>query len=72
MGKKRHAQDKMWITTAEHVRDWGGKLEEHKNKKEQFVKMPFYFCNLSMAPFQDPYCTPDGVIFDLLNIVPYI
>lgn len=25
-----------------------------------------------MTPFKDPYCTKDGVIFDLLNIVPYL
>lgn len=25
-----------------------------------------------MTPFKDPYCTEDGVIYDLLNIVPYI
>ena len=25
-----------------------------------------------MTPFRDPYATTDGVIFDLLNIVPYL
>ena len=34
MGKRRHAQDKMWITNSEHARDWGGKTEEYKNKKD--------------------------------------
>ncbi len=29
MGKRRHAQDKMWITQKEIVNDWGGKREEH-------------------------------------------
>ena len=29
MGKRRHAQDKLWITQKEHVNDWGGKREEH-------------------------------------------
>ena len=72
MGKKRHQQDKMWISYSEMTNEWGGKKEEHKSKKEEMVKMPFYYCNLSMAPFKDPYCTPDGLIFDLLNIVPYI
>ena len=62
----------MWITNKELVEEWGGKREEHKNKKDQYVKMPFNYCNLSMVPFQDPYCTSDGIIFDLLNIVPYL
>eukprot|EP00347_Sterkiella_histriomuscorum_P002172 403369189 len=72
MGKKRHAQDKMWITYAELTSEWGGKKEEHKSKKEEYVKMPFYYCNLSMGPFVDPYCTDDGIIFDLLTIIPYL
>ena len=25
-----------------------------------------------MTPFRDPYATAEGVIFDLLNIVPYL
>lgn len=29
MSKRRHAQDKMWITQKEMVTDWGGKREEH-------------------------------------------
>jgi hypothetical protein len=41
----------MWITYSELTSEWGGKKEEHKNKKEEFVKMPFYYCNLTMAPF---------------------
>ena len=77
MGKKRHAQDKMWITNAELVNEWGGKKEEHKNSKEDtYAKTPFDHCSLTMAPFEDPYCTveSDGtaMVFDLLAIVPYI
>ncbi len=30
MGKKRHTQDKLWITQKEMVTDWGGKREEHE------------------------------------------
>jgi hypothetical protein len=29
MGKKRHTQDKLWISQKEMVSDWGGKREEH-------------------------------------------
>lgn len=34
--------------------------------------MPYNYCNLSMAPFKDPYCIEDGTIFDLLSIIPYL
>jgi peptidyl-prolyl cis-trans isomerase-like protein 2 len=61
----------MWITYKELTSEWGGKKEEHM-KNNEYVKMPFNYCNLSMAPFKDPYCTEDGTIFDLLSIVPYI
>ena len=72
MGKKRHTQDKMWISYSEHTNEWGGKKEEHRRNKEDYVKTPFNYCNLSMTPFQDPYWTEDGIIFDLLTIVPYL
>ena len=67
----------MWISYSEHVQEWGGKREEHKTSKEdQCVKTPFDYCNLTMQPFEDPYCALDegnqGIIFDLVAIVPYI
>ena len=67
----------MWISYSEHVSEWGGKREEHKtSKEEQLVKTPFDYCNLTMQPFEDPYCTVDennqGIIFDLVAIVPYV
>ena len=67
----------MWISYSEHVQEWGGKREELKTSKEdQCVKTPFDYCNLTMQPFEDPYCALDeghqGIIFDLVAIVPYI
>lgn len=71
MGKKRHSQDKLWITYKELVEDWGGKKnEEHKGSA--IKKLPFFCCSLSFMPFQDPVCLKDGTIFDLVNILPYI
>uniref|UniRef100_A0A4X2M4V2 RING-type E3 ubiquitin-protein ligase PPIL2 n=1 Tax=Vombatus ursinus TaxID=29139 RepID=A0A4X2M4V2_VOMUR len=32
----------------------------------------FVCLSLSLQPFEYPVCTPDGVVFDLLNIVPWI
>uniref|UniRef100_A0A8C9U842 RING-type E3 ubiquitin-protein ligase PPIL2 n=2 Tax=Scleropages formosus TaxID=113540 RepID=A0A8C9U842_SCLFO len=33
---------------------------------------PFDHCSLSLQPFEYPMCTPDGTVFDLLSIVPWI
>jgi len=35
--------------------------------------LPFDCCAISLRPFEgSPMCTADGVVFDLLNIVPYL
>ena len=70
MGKHRHNQDKMFITAKEHVLDWGGKKSDAKGPS--MVKLPFHYCNLGLTPTKDPYCTKDGIVFDLLSIVPYL
>ena len=28
--------------------------------------------SLSLQPFEHPVCTPEGAVFDLLNIIPYL
>lgn len=72
MGKNKHSQDKMWITYKELVQDWGGKSEESGHRAQTIRKLPFYCCSLSLLPFKDPVCLPDGTIFDIVNILPYI
>lgn len=71
MGKKRHSQDKLWITYKELVQDWGGKSVDG-NKHLPIKKLPFFCCSLGFMPFKDPVCLPDGTIFDIVNILPYI
>lgn len=75
MGKKRHSQDKMWLTYKELVEEHGGKKYNvygsnisHLNS----IKLPFDHCNLSLTKFNNPVCLKDGTIFDILNILPYI
>ena len=63
MGKKRHSKDRLFITVSEYKRDWGGKKDA---SLAPIPKLPFYCCALSLQPFQDPVCTPDGIIFDLV------
>ena len=70
MGKRRHNQDKAFITSKEHVQDWGGKAEERG--KVTMQKLPYNYCNLGLIEAKQPYCTPDGIVFDLMTIVPYL
>lgn len=70
MGKRRHNQDKAFITTKEHVSDWGGKSADRP--KSQMINLPFNYCNLALVEAKQPYSTHDGIVFDLTNIVPYL
>ena len=68
--KNRHSKDKLYVTVTEHRREKGCKASG--SSKTKFAKLPFYCCSLSLAPFTNPVCTSDGMIFDLLHILPYI
>ncbi|XP_051536068.1 RING-type E3 ubiquitin-protein ligase PPIL2-like isoform X2 [Myxocyprinus asiaticus] len=37
-----------------------------------FRRLRFDHCSLSLQPFEYPMCTVDGVVFDLMRIVPWI
>uniref|UniRef100_A0A8K9UMY7 RING-type E3 ubiquitin-protein ligase PPIL2 n=1 Tax=Oncorhynchus mykiss TaxID=8022 RepID=A0A8K9UMY7_ONCMY len=70
MGKRQHQKDKMYITCAEYTHFYGGKRSEIP--KSNFRRLPFDHCSLSLQPFEYPMCTPEGIVFDLLSIVPWI
>ncbi|KAF7687255.1 RING-type E3 ubiquitin-protein ligase PPIL2 [Silurus meridionalis] len=70
MGKRQHQKDKMYITCAEYTNFYGGKRAEIP--KSNFRRLPFDHCSLSLQPFEYPMCTSDGVVFDLMSIVPWI
>ena len=61
MGKKQHSKDRLFITRTEWNNEWGG----YKEKKTHKTHLPFYCCALSLQPFEHPYCTKDGYVFDL-------
>ncbi|KAF9170110.1 Peptidyl-prolyl cis-trans isomerase cyp8 [Mortierella sp. AD010] len=74
MGK---GTDKMYITHSE----WSNEFSEGgmtfggaggRKKTQIFRRLPFDCCSLSLQPFEHPVCTEDGIIFDLVNIVPYL
>ncbi|XP_078437149.1 plant U-box 49 isoform X2 [Wolffia australiana] len=70
MGKKQHSKDRMFITKTEWATEWGG--AKAKESAAPFKRLPFYCCTISFIPFEDPVCTADGFVFDVLNIIPYI
>jgi peptidyl-prolyl cis-trans isomerase-like protein 2 len=74
MGK---GSDKMYITASE----WSNKTSEGglrfggttgKTQGSEFKRLPYYACALSLAPFEIPMMAPDGAIFDITNIVPFL
>ncbi|XP_041348472.1 RING-type E3 ubiquitin-protein ligase PPIL2-like [Gigantopelta aegis] len=73
MGKKQHQKDKLYLTTTEWKNEWGGyKGTQNTGQNARFRRLPFHSCSLSMQPFEHPLCMKDGVIFDLMNIVPFL
>ncbi|KAJ1937592.1 cyclophilin peptidyl-prolyl cis-trans isomerase Cyp8 [Kickxella alabastrina] len=51
---------------------FGGKNSNLRGKKETTQQLPFDCCALSLKPFANPVCTPDGYVFDFENITSYI
>jgi peptidyl-prolyl cis-trans isomerase-like protein 2 len=70
MGKKQHSKDRMFITQTEWKTEWGG--AKTKETGTPFKRLPFYCCSLTFTPFEDPVCTADGNVFDMMNIMSYI
>ncbi|EDQ85563.1 uncharacterized protein MONBRDRAFT_34157 [Monosiga brevicollis MX1] len=71
MGKNQHSKDRMFITATEWATLYGGKKKESQLSRE-FKNLPFDCCALTFQPFSNPVCTKNGVIYDLVNIVPFI
>ena len=69
MGKNRHSKDRMFITATEWATEYGGKktVQQHG-----YRPLPFNHCAISLSPYETPCCTPEGVLFDLANLVPYV
>ncbi|UJR10073.1 hypothetical protein I4U23_014295 [Adineta vaga] len=71
MGKKQHQQDKLYLTTTEWKNSFGGYKGTTKVNGD-FRRLPFNCCSISFQPVENPYCTPDGIIFELASIVPFL
>ncbi|KAF9431601.1 RING-type E3 ubiquitin-protein ligase ppil2 [Entomortierella beljakovae] len=67
----------MYITHSEWSNEFseGGMIFGGAGGRRQtqiFRRLPFDCCSLSLQPFEHPVCTEDGIIFDLVNIIPYL
>lgn len=75
MGKKQHQQDKLYLTSTEWKNFFGGKKTDNLTSNAdalEFRRVPFSCCTLTYQPFKHPYCTLEGHVFDLENIVPFL
>ncbi|XP_030753775.1 RING-type E3 ubiquitin-protein ligase PPIL2 [Sitophilus oryzae] len=73
MGKRQHQKDKMYLTYTEWTTLYGGKKSGTLAKDEQnFKRLPFDHCCLSLQPFEVPFCDLDGNIFDLDALIPFL
>ena len=54
---------------AEWAVEYGGKKRSRKGGART---LPFDCCALSLQPFETPVCTMDGVLFDILHIMPFV
>lgn len=70
MPRQRKKTDRGYITNSEWARDFGGKKKEDTGNS--FRPLPFDCCALSLAPFETPVCTRDGVVYELTNIIPFV
>jgi peptidyl-prolyl cis-trans isomerase-like protein 2 len=69
MGRGQHSKDKTYITATE----WGT-MGGHKgpSRTQGVKKLPLQCCSLSLSPWSTPVMTPNGVVFDFVNVVPFI
>lgn len=72
MGKKQHQKDKMYLTATEWKQFYGGKKHVANGDSSEFRRLPFDHCCLSLQPFEHPLCTLEGIVYDLMHIVPFL
>ncbi|RKP11484.1 hypothetical protein BJ684DRAFT_5394, partial [Piptocephalis cylindrospora] len=69
--------DKLYITHSEWSNSYGGmklggKGNDPGSREQKETALPFSHCALSLRPFKDPVCSPDGVVFDREVIEAYL
>ena len=70
--------DKLYITHSEWASEdafsasAGSGVSKSKVPGANFRRLPFNYCAVSLQPFDHPVCTAEGIIFDLINILPWL
>ena len=73
MGKKQHQKDKLYLTTTEWSQQYGGKKRASGiGANAKFRRLPFSCCSLSLQPFENPFCTDKGHVFECENIIKFL
>jgi peptidyl-prolyl cis-trans isomerase-like protein 2 len=68
MGRgKQFQKDKLYITPTEYANGFGGKKTQIEAKP--YSTLQFFCCNISLQPWTTPMCTPEGAIFDAVNLI---
>jgi peptidyl-prolyl cis-trans isomerase-like protein 2 len=57
-----------FVTRSEHKLMGGFK----ERRGPEAPKFSFDRCALGLTPWETPVASPDGIVFDILNIMPYI
>eukprot|EP00871_Galdieria_phlegrea_P004118 jgi/Galph1/4707/GphlegSOOS_G3339.1 len=70
MGKHK-TKDRLFVTRTEHESHFGGKAENSSEVKT-FATLPLGHCALTFQPCENPVCAPDGTVFEVLHILPYL
>ena len=62
-----------YLTSTEWSTLYGGyKASSHTGAKAQFRRLPLTHCVLSLQPFKHPYIDPDGNVYDLEAVLPFL
>ncbi|KAG9237709.1 peptidyl-prolyl cis-trans isomeras-like protein-like 2 [Amylocarpus encephaloides] len=54
-----------WSSSDAYSASAGSNVSQKAPNGSSFKRLPFNFCAASLQPFQNPVCTPDGMIFDV-------
>ena len=70
MGKGRHQQDRQYLNPKEYATFYGG--FKASAREEGVRRLPFDCCALSQSRFTDAVLAPDGTVYELTQIVPFL
>ncbi|KAI4122350.1 MAG: hypothetical protein LQ338_005865 [Usnochroma carphineum] len=61
-----------WASEDAYSASAGSGVSKSNTSNAPFKRLPFNFCAISLQPFHHPVCSPEGTIFDITNILPWL